>query len=246
MIAQWIKSYGLLLYWQFLRLKFMLPLIVVVQIVIAAGIVIGFAFLIPDIDKITALYLATGAPTVVLVSTGLVVLPQMIGQTKLEGSFEYVRSWPVPRLVYLAADATVWFLVTLPGLAISQLVAMLRFDLDYSLSFMVIPAFLLVALTATAVGYAMATVLPPMVSSLLTQVIIFGVFLFSPVNFPAERLPDWLAELHKYLPVQYMAEVIRGSLAGNIFQVSNQAYWVLGAWFLVGFTATYAVMTRRH
>ena len=45
------------------------------------------------------------------------------------------------------------------------------------------------SVTAASVGYAMATQLPPSVATLLTQMIIFTVMLFSPVSYPVDRLP---------------------------------------------------------
>ena len=81
---------------------------------------------------------------------------------------------------------------------------------------------------------------------MLTQVIIFGVFMFSPVNFPPERLPAWLAALHRLLPVQAMAEVVRGALAGGEFAAGGRAYLVLGGWCVAGFAASYAALARRH
>jgi hypothetical protein len=36
--------------------------------------------------------------------------------------------------------------------------------------------------------------------------------MFSPLNFPADRLPDWLAAVHRVLPFQAMGEVVRGTL----------------------------------
>src|SRR5215210_7832992 len=102
MSARWLDSYLLLLRWQVLRTRTLLPLTVVVQALVAVGVVVGFAFLFPSIDRPTALYLTTGAPTLILITTGLVALPAQLAQAKSEGMFEYTRSWPVPRLAHLA------------------------------------------------------------------------------------------------------------------------------------------------
>ncbi len=245
-MTTWLDSYLVVLRWQALRIKYQLPLIVVVQAVLAVGVVIGFAFLLPAIDTPTALYLTTGAPTLILIVTGLVVVPQYVAQAKVEGSFEYMRSWPVGRMVYLAADTTVWLLATLPGIALALVVAALRFQLQLQISPLVVPAFLLVALTATGVGYGLASLLPPPLTRLLTQVLVFGALLFSPIDFPVTRLPDWLMAVHGVLPIQSMADVIRGTLAGGTFQVPGSDFAVLGTWCLGGIVATYVVMRRRR
>jgi len=71
-----------------------------------------------------------------------------------------------------------------------------------SLSPLMVPAFVLVALTAAAVGMSIAHLSPsPVLTRVTTNVIIFSLFLFSPVNFPIERLPAGLSHVHRGLPV---------------------------------------------
>ena len=76
-----------LLRWQLLRMKPVLPLYLIIQTLLAVGIVIGFSYLIPNMDDTTALYLTTGAPTIILLSIGLVFLPQSIGERRAYGTF---------------------------------------------------------------------------------------------------------------------------------------------------------------
>ena len=95
-----LRTYALLVRWQALRLKGFLPLAIVVQSLFALGIVIGYPLLFPEIDPLTILFLATGAPAITLISMGLVAVPQVVAQARLAGSLEYIRSLPVARLVY--------------------------------------------------------------------------------------------------------------------------------------------------
>lgn len=242
----WLRSYGLLLRWHALGQRFMLPLILVVQALLAVGIVVGFAFLVPDLDPTTALYLATGAPTVGLLTVGLVLAPQEVARAKTEGTFEYARSFPVPRSAHLLADVSVRLGTALPGLVLAQAVAVWRFDLDYAVSPLVVPAVLLVALTATAVGYGIAYASPPMVTQLATQILVFAVLLFSPVTFPADRLPDWLAAVHQVLPVAAMAEIVRSTLTTPPDGVPLTPFLLTAAWCAAGLAAAHAVMVRRR
>jgi ABC-2 type transport system permease protein len=240
-----LRSYRLLVRWQSLRLKGFLPLAIVVQTLFAFGIVVGYPLLFPEMDQTTMLFLATGAPAITLITMGLVALPQVVSQAKLEGSLEYMRSLPVPRMAYLAADLTVWMAIVLPGVVFAVLVGIWAFGLDLDVSLAIIPASLLVAVTAAAVGYAMATLLPPMVAMLLTQVLVIGVLVFSPINFPAERLPDWLRTVHAVLPVQAMGEVIRGSLASSTFPLTAAPFMMLAAWCAACLGLTYLTLRRR-
>lgn len=240
-----LRSYGLLVRWQALRLKSFLPLAIVVQVLFAFGIVVGYPLLFPEIDERTILFLATGAPAITLITMGLVALPQVVAQAKLQGTLEYMRSLPVPRMVYLLADLTVWLAIVLPGVAFAVVVGTWAFDLALSVSLAIVPAVLLVATTAAAVGYAMATLLPPMIAMLLTQVLVIGVLVFSPINFPAERLPDWLQSIHAVLPVQAMGEVIRGSLAAETFPLTMGPFVLLAAWCVASLGLSYLTLRRR-
>ncbi len=240
-----LRSYGLLVAWQALRLKTFLPLAIIVQALFSFGIVIGYPLLFPSLDQTTIMYLATGAPAISLITMGLVAVPQVVAQARTEGSLDYMRTLPIPRLVYLLADMTVWLVIVLPGVAFAIVVGALRFGLDLEVSPLVVPAILLVVLTTTSIGYALASVLPQMLANLLTQVLVVFVLMFSPLNFPAERLPDWLAAVHSVLPIQPMGEVIRGTLAGNQFPVGAAPFAILAAWCLAAFVLTGRVLTRR-
>jgi len=240
-----LRSYWLLVRWQALRLKGFLPLAIVVQGLFALGIVVGYPLLFPELDPATVLFLATGAPAITLITMGLVAVPQVVAQAKTAGTLEYVRALPVARLVYLFADLTVWMAVVLPGVVFALGIGVVRFGLDLDVSPLVVPAFLLVALTSATVGYAMASVLPPSIAILLTQVLVVFVLMFSPLNFPPERLPDWLQAIHSVLPVQAMGEIIRGTVASNTFSMTLGAWALLAAWCVGGLGLAYVTLSRR-
>ncbi len=239
------RTYRLLVEWQVRRLRVFLPLAILVQTLLALGIVVGYPLLVPQLDPGTELFLATGAPTVTLILMGLVLVPQALAQARTQGTIDYMRTLPVPRLLNLLADVTVWLLVILPGVIFAIAVAAVRFGLTLSVSPLVVPGMLLVALTATAVGYAIASLLPPMIAGLVTQVLVVFVLMFSPLNFPADRLPDWLAAAHRILPIQAMGDVVRGTLAGNTFPLEGGPFLLLGGWCVVSFVVAHQVLDRR-
>lgn len=239
----WSRSYILLLRWNALRLHSLIPLFAVIQAGLALGVIVGFSYLIPEADPVTTTYLVTGGVTVGLVTVGLVIAPQLVAQRKTEGSFDFERTLPVPRTAALAADVSLWTLGTVPGLLLALLIGAARFDLHLHVSPLAVPAIALVALTATAAGYALAYALPPMAATMLTQLLVFFVLMFSPVNFPAQRLPGWLQAVHTVLPIRYMAQVVRDTLVGG--HVAWLPFAVLGAWSVGGLTVTYRLMIRR-
>src|SRR5690606_28762483 len=92
-------GYTTLLRWTMAQTGTMLPFVIVVQAVLAAGIIIGFGLLIPDIDTASAQFLSTGAPTVLLMIVGLVLVASGVAQARTAGTFTYLRALPVPRVL---------------------------------------------------------------------------------------------------------------------------------------------------
>ncbi|PIE28010.1 MAG: ABC transporter, partial [Micrococcales bacterium] len=75
-------------------------------------------------------------------------------------------------------------------------------------------------------------------------VIAFTALMFSPINFPIERLPDWLQSLHLALPLYHMAEVMRASLANETFHAEPISYVVLVVWAVLGFLGAIRFLER--
>lgn len=240
-----LRSYALLLRWQILRYRRVIPILVVIQVALAVGIVYGLAFLIPNINPRTALFLATGAPTMTLLVMGLSVVPQEVSQGKLTGRFSYLSSLPIPRLGTLAADVTFWLLAQLPGTLLSLVIASARFDFSLRIGWTIVPALALVAFSGACVGYAMAMMLDPQVAQQLTSFISIGILLFSPINFPIERLPGAVQAVHRVLPITYMADLIRWSLTGGFVAHPVLALGVVSAWCLAGLGASYRLAVKR-
>lgn len=245
-VSLW-ASFRTLVRWSMASIGPMLPLIVVVQAALAAGIVLGFGLLIPDITSDASLFLASGAPTILLLTIGLVVVPQGVSRARASGALDYQRALPVSRPLLLAVDLAVWTAVALPGVAIGLLVAWLRYDLVYSFDWPVLViSSVLVTTMATAVGYAIAVSMPAMLAQLISQVLVFFVLLFSPIAFPAERLPDWFQLVHTVLPVQPAADLVRAGIASDIFTASGRDLLVLTVWTALGLLVSLRALTRRR
>jgi ABC-2 type transport system permease protein len=235
----------LLTQWQFRRQATMLPLLVVVQVFLAIATILGFGLVIGDPPPEQALYLATGAPTITLVMVGLVMTPQMLSQSRTEGSLDWMRTLPVPRGSFLVSDLLVWTLIALPGMVLGIVTGVLRFDVDLSPAPWLVPAALLVSLTAAAVGYGMASLLKPTRAMLMTQVLVFVILLFTPVSFPADRMPGWLQTAHEWFPFEPMAQLIRSGLAHDTFSMPGRSLAVLLAWCAASVAgATWALRRR--
>ena len=56
-----LSSYVLMMKWQMLSAKIVLPFVLVIQLIIAVGTVFGLGFMYPNIDTLSAKYIVTGA-----------------------------------------------------------------------------------------------------------------------------------------------------------------------------------------
>lgn len=242
----WLLSYLLMLKWEMLGLRLLLPFMIIVQILVGAGTVIGLGFLFEEIQRVQALYLATGGAVTALLMIGLVMAPQIVAQHKTRNTYQFMLTLPVPRSALALAGLTVWMLVALPGMVLALIAAGLWYGLDFHVSALIVPAALLTILVACSVGFAFAHALPhPSVTALLTQVLAFGILLYSPINFPAERLPGWLQAIHRVLPFEHAAVVVRGSLTEGLVEDVGFSFAVLAAWTVASWTATLWVLNRR-
>ncbi|MGW0521869.1 ABC transporter permease [Crossiella sp. NPDC003009] len=235
-----------LLRWTMAQTGSMLPLFVVVQAAIAAAVIIGFGFLIPDINTRTAELLSTGAPTVLIMVIGLVLCPWGVAGARTSGTFTYQRALPVPRPLLLAADLVVWLVIALPGIPVTVLVARLRYGLDYSIDWpLLVGAAVLSTVMAVSVGYAFAVLLSPVLSQLVSQVLVFFVMLFSPITFPSGQLPGWFQAVHDVLPFRPAADLLRAGLLSDRFGASAQDLVVLLVWCLLGLAISVRALIRR-
>jgi len=203
----------------------MLPLFIIVQTLLSVSMVLGYGLIAGHPDREASLYLAGGGPAIALISLGLIMTPQWVSQSRTEGSLDWMR--------------------TLPGLLIGILVANARFDVDLAPQWWLVPGAVLVALTAACIGYAIATLLAPALAQILSQVLAFGIMLFSPVSFPADRLPDWAQEIHRWLPFEPMAQVVRAGLFSHDASMPARSWGLLGGWCLVAVAGASWALGRR-
>lgn len=131
------------------------------------------------------------------------------------------------------------------GVRQGPLVGMWRFDIGLHPAWWLVPGTLLVSLTAASIGYGLASVLAPQLAQLVSQVLVFVVMLFSPVSFPAERMPHWLQHLHHWLPFEPMAELMRSGLDHQTFWMPVRSLVVLTRWGLAAVIAAAWALRRR-
>lgn len=187
--------------------------IAILQVALSLGLVVGMGYLIPDISKATAMFLVTGTATQAFVTTGLVMLPQMLSQSKADGRLEYFLTLPISREGYLLSLITMVAITSFPAVLFTVLFGAWHYDLSFAVNPGFVLVMILCVLSLAGVGVAMAMYIrQPTVVSAVTQLIIFYVLFFSPVLLPQAQLPPVLQFTSKFAPPTYAADGVRATL----------------------------------
>ena len=245
-VAFLMRGFSSMVRWEVTRMRLLLPITIMVQGFTGAGLVLGIGLFFENMAPQTALYLATGAVVISLVTVGLVMGPQLVAQQRQEGSYDFIASMPVPRSASLAAWLVLNSAVAIPGTVGAVLVAMWRYDAAFNVSLLIVPATLLTLVAGVMMGHAYAHAVPdPLMVGLISQVLIFVTFGFSPISYPVENLPDWLGSLHRYLPFMHMGNVVRDGLTDGLATDVGFSYVVLAVWTLAATLVAVVVARRR-
>jgi ABC-2 type transport system permease protein len=240
-----LRTYPLMMTWSWSSSRPWLATLGIIQLIMPLAFVIGMSFLFPDITPPVARHLITGTPTLLLLMVGLSVVPNMVAFGRLQGTYDFMLSLPVPRMLMLASDASIILLLTLPGIILALGIGSVFHGFTLQISPYVIPAFILISITGTFIGYALALAVPrPRMIGVFTNFLVFFITFFSPVIYSPEQLPGWLAGMHNVLPIKYMADLSRGSLT-DIDVNMGLAFAVTGAWCVISFLFCYIVMKKR-
>jgi ABC-2 type transport system permease protein len=243
----WFASVSSMLRFEYGRVRQWVPMMVLIQTMMGAGMALMYGFFYPHITPERALYITTGAPTLALIPLGFVMLPGSVASEKAEGTFDYIWSLPAPRSAQATATFLLYSLIGLPGTALALLVAAWRYGAHLAFSPVLAPAALLCALVAIALGYGMALAISnPLVMNVIVNALVFVVLLFSPVVYPASQLPGWLYWVHRVLPFYNMAVVIRAGLTSGLVTNVTTSFLVLVGWTLAGCAATAWVVGHRR
>jgi ABC-2 type transport system permease protein len=245
-IPYWWDSYASMVKWELTSLRLVVPVATAVQILTGAGFIFGIDLLFGGLDQRAALYLSTGVLVITLITVGMVMGPQFVAQAKASDQYDFLWSLPVPRTTAALAWLTINSIIAIPGMVIAVLAALWRFDLPLVISPAVIPAVVIVLLTGTMVGYAFShAISSPLAINMISQMLIFVILGFSPINYPIDRLPGWFAALHGWLPFHHMAEVIRAGLTEGLVTDVTRSYLTLGGWSVLAVITTALVLGRR-
>ena len=234
-----------LIRWSLVRHKYLIPTFSIVQALFAFAIVYGLALIIPEIDPVSAVYLSSGALTLGIIAVGCVLAPQIVSESKQNGLFQYQRTLPVSRKSILLADIIIWSIASLPGIIMGCVAAFLRFDIKMYINPLSCIIIIIIQVTMISIGFSIAYWLPPNAMALATQLIMIGGLLFSPITYPADRLPVWLSYVYHKLPFVPASNLIRSSL----FRLEDFSYvslCVVIIWGIIAFILALGALSRRE
>ncbi len=231
--------------WSLLRHKYLIPAFSAVQAALAVAIIYGMALLIPEVDNVSMVYLSSGALTLNIIAVGCVLAPQIVSESKQNGVLKYQKTLPVSRGVILLADIIIWNIAALPGMVMGCAAAMLRFGIELNINLISCFVVLISQFTMICIGFSIAYWLPPNGMALATQLIMIGALLFSPITYPAERLPEWTAYIYQALPFVSASNLIRATLfSAEFFSWIN--FSVVLLWAVIAFTLSLCALSKRE
>lgn len=164
-----------------------------------------------------------------IISIGCTITAQNINHDKQNGLVTYMRTLPVPRHYIVLSELLIWTTASLPGIVVSFLLIFIKFNLTPQLSLATIIILLLSFITMISLGFAIAYWTEPNVIVLVTQLILMIGLLFSPITYPAERLPEIINMIYRFFPFVAIGDLIRNSVflgaPMNPFQLMLLLFW---------------------
>lgn len=243
------QSFGLF-YWTFLRYRAMIPVLVLVQILFSAALLWGLPVLTgtPLATEMSEIFVYLSAIwTLSSIIIGLTIAPQLLSESKLDGYISYIKTLPVSRLLIYSSELMVWILIAVPGFFFSYAICCLRFSLLLPVNVIVSATLLLSLLTFFSIGITIALSAPLPVVQVLSQILSLIGFLFTPILYPAHRLPNWLLNIHSVLPF-YAPHAIFTHAVTEEFSFADmvQPIIVLVLWFLFFSGIPILILKRRQ
>jgi ABC-2 type transport system permease protein len=208
-VGQWLELTKLTL----LAYRSSIWFLVMVQIVLAFGLVLGYGYLIPDISETAALYLTTGAATNALITVSLVFLPQVLAESKQQGRMEFMLTLPIGREAYLLSQIAAAVVLAAPGTILAILFGAWHYDLTLDVSPWLGVSIVLGIASLAGVGVTVVMLSNHyQVTNAITQLVIFYVVFFAPILLPKSQLPELLQRVSTVMPPTYAADAMRASL----------------------------------
>jgi len=176
-------------------------------------------------------YVAPSLIVLVIASTAIFGVPVSIVSYREIKFLKRLKASPVTPLTILGSISLANFIVTLLGIALLVVVAMLVYGASLAGS----PIFFLAGFVLVFVSLAAIFLFIPAVArsertaSAISNIIFFPVMFFSGVFVPLDMLPDWIARhISPFLPVTHAVELMQGLWLGTpLFDLTREVFILL-------------------
>ncbi|MBE0476698.1 MAG: ABC transporter permease [Coriobacteriia bacterium] len=184
-------------------------------------------------------YLDANLPVFAAIVVGMVGLFSVpIGTVTLResGALRRFMATPLRPLVYIAADVTVYLVMTLIGIALAFVTGMIVFGVRLQGDvFGLFAAICLGALAFMALGYTLASIEPTAQTAIVVgNVLAFPSLALSGATVPLEVLPQEAQNVARVLPLTQMVDLFRGLWLGEGWQSYLTHLAVLGGMLVAG------------
>ncbi|MCL0034830.1 ABC transporter permease [Dehalococcoidia bacterium] len=177
-------------------------------------------------------YVAPSLMVLIIAGTTIYSVPQTIVHYRKIKFLKRLKGSPVTPVTILGSLALSDFIVTVLGIALLAVTAVLVYDASLAgslLSFLA--GFVLAFLSLAAIFlFIPAVARSPRAASAIGMFIYFPVMFFSGVFIPLDMLPDWIARyISPYLPVTHAVELMQGLWQGiPLLDLTREVLILLG------------------
>ena len=185
-----------------------------------------------------------------VVSASFVSLCITMVNRREAGVFKRVRGTPAPAWVLIAGQVVATLIVAILMVVLMVLLGQFAYDvaLDWSHLWWLILGVLVGAVAFSALGMALASVVPSLdAAAPIANLIVLPLYFISGVFVPVNELPTWLANIASYLPIRPFVEVLSYPYDPGT-SLPWSALLILIAWGVVGLAlaARFFRWTPRH
>ena len=177
-----------------------------------------------------------GYAALILGSVGMLTVAINTSSYREAGILRRFRATPLPPFIYILADVVTNLIMTLLGMVGVVLVGKLLYRVRFEGNvFSVLLAVILGGLAMSAVGYLIASLAPSARTAQVIGMVLFYPMLFlSGAGYPPELLPATMRRIADFLPLTYVARLLRGLWFGDSWREHWAEAAVLAAIVMVG------------
>lgn len=184
-------------------------------------------------------YIDTAVPafTAMIIGTsGLIGISIQMAFYRESRILRRLKTTPLRPQTILTAQLTVFFLMTVLGMALLIIAGRIIYGLRFSGNpFHVLGAFILSSFSFFSLGFVLAGLLPTARTAQIVSMVIFYPMLFlSGAAIPQEIMPETIQRYAQILPLTHVVKLLRGLWVGDSLSIHTKSVGFLAVMLVVG------------